>query len=163
MNKQLFVLMITGIFVFACSQNSEEKKNVNKEKSTSVKTTVDKSGPRKLETVETSELAQLMRLMDKEMQSAKISIEGGFSFHDSLTFAYGNIHSASATEESMKKPGFDGFATAYLSQLEIFKNSGQSSQKENFNLLVNSCLNCHASHCPGPVNKIKELKIQDSK
>lgn len=157
MNKQLFILLFAGIFVFACSQNTE----IKEEKSTSTKDSVDKKGPRKLETVKTSELAQLMRLMDKEMQSAKISIEGGFSFHDSLTFAYGDIHSAMATEESMKKPGFDDFASAYLKQLEIFKNSGQPTQKENFNLLVNSCLNCHASHCPGPVNKIKELKIKN--
>jgi hypothetical protein len=133
---------------------------VKEEKTEKKDTTEKSSGPRKLETVKTSELATLMRLMDKEMQSAKISIEGGFSYHDSLTFAYGNIHNASATEENMKKPGFEGFATAYLNQLEIFKKSAQPEQKENFNLLVNSCLNCHASHCPGPIGKIKELKIK---
>jgi len=159
MNKQLFILLFAGIFVFACSQNSTEKI----EEKTETSKTENKKGPRKLETVKTSELAQLMRLMDKEMQSAKISIEGGFSFHDSLTFAYGDIHSASATEIDMKKPGFEDFATAYLAQLENFKNSNPSNQKENYNLLVNSCLNCHASHCPGPVGKIKELKIKDSK
>lgn len=161
MNKQLIILLFAVIFVFACSQNSEIKKENTKKTETAK--TEKKSGPRKLETVKTSELAQLMRLMDKEMQSAKISIEGGFSFHDSLTFDYGNIHSAIATEENMKKPGFDNFASAYLKQLEILKKSGQSSQKQNFNLLVNSCLSCHASHCPGPINKIKELRIQDSK
>lgn len=160
MNKQIFILLFAALFVFACSQNTEEsKKDTNEQKESS--TTVKKNGPRKLETVKTSELAQLMRLMDKEMQSAKISIEGGYSFHDSLTFNYGNIHSASATEDNMKKPGFDEFASAYLKQLEILKKSGQPNQKENFNLLVNSCLNCHASHCPGPVNKIKELRIKN--
>ncbi len=158
MNKSIFVLLFAGIFIFACSQNAEVKEE-NSEKTDSAESE-KKSGPRKLETVKTSELATLMRLMDKEMQSAKISIEGGFSFHDSLTFDYGNIHSATATEENMKKPGFEGFATSYLKQLEIFKKSGQPAQKENFNLLVNSCLNCHASHCPGPVNKIKELTIK---
>jgi uncharacterized FlaG/YvyC family protein len=160
MNKQLFILLFAGLFVFACSQNSTEKSEEKKEESDTSKT-VKKKGPRKLETVKTSELAQLMRLMDKEMQSAKISIEGGFSYHDSLTFDYGNIHSAMATEENMKKPGFDEFASAYLKQLEILKKSGQPSQKQNFNLLVNSCLNCHASHCPGPINKIKELRIKN--
>jgi hypothetical protein len=160
MSKSIFVLLFAGIFIFACSQNSEVKE-VKSEQEDSTNSAEKKSGPRKLETVKTSELAQLMRLMDKEMQSAKISIEGGFSFHDSLTFDYGVIHSATATEDNMKKPGFEGFASAYLKQLEIFKKSGQPTQKENFNLLVNSCLNCHASHCPGPVGKIKELRIQN--
>lgn len=160
MNKISFILLVALSFVFACSQSSETEPAATSEK-TENSTAKKKKGPRKLENVKTSELAQLMRLMDQEMQSAKISIEGGFSFHDSLTFDYGHIHSASATEAHMKKTGFDDFANAYLKQLEIFKNSGQTTQKENFNLLVNSCLNCHASHCPGPVGKIKELRIKN--
>lgn len=162
MNKKIIFLLAAITFVVACSQSTESESEKKPEKTETSSTEKKKKGPRKLENVKTSELAQLMRLMDKEMQSAKISIEGGFSFHDSLTFDYGHIHSATATEAHMKKTGFDDFANAYLKQLEIFKNSGQATQKENFNLLVNSCLNCHASHCPGPVGKIKELKIKNS-
>lgn len=161
MNKHFFVLLVSIVFVFACSQSEKTEKTDDKEK----KDTVDKSNtgkkPRVLEMVKTSELATLMRLMEEEMKSAKISIEGGFSFHDSLTFAYDNIHTALPTEDNMKSEKFDGFANAYLKQLEIFRNSKGKEQGENYNLLVTSCLNCHAVHCPGPVAKIKELRIKN--
>ena len=157
MNK-LIILLLAGIFIIACADSQQENKSeesVSNNSDSSVN-----SGPRKLENVKTSELATLMRLMDAEMQSAKISIEGGYSFHDSLTFDYAFIHSAKPTEDKMKKSGFEDFASAYLKQVELLKNSSAEKQKENYNLLINSCLNCHTMHCPGPVNKIKELRIK---
>lgn len=155
--SKLFSLLVLSSLLFSCTQNGSEQAKAEPKKTDNKPA----KGPRKLETVKTSELASLMRKMNNELLSVKISIEGGYSFHDSLTFDYGNLHTAEATEAHMKKEGFDEFANAYLKQLEIFRNSGKENQKENYNLLVTSCLNCHASHCPGPVNKIKELKIKN--
>ncbi len=160
MNKHFLVFFVLIALIFSCSQKENADVSEKKDKKDSLENPVSEKKPRVLQLVKTSELATLMRLMEEEMKSAKISIEGGFSFHDSLTFAYGNIHTALPTEDNMKSDKFDGFANAYLKQLEIFRNSKGKSQGENYNLVVTSCLNCHAVHCPGPVAKIKELRIR---
>ncbi len=157
MNKPIYFLLIFFCLGYACSTATKEEPTTE---SNTPKEKESKKKKRVLHMVETSELAQLMRKMDAELLSVKTCIEGGYSFHDSLTFDYGIIYTAHATEAKMKKAGFDDFATAYLTQLENLKNSTGEKRKENYNLLVNGCLNCHSQHCPGPINKIKTLLIK---
>lgn len=157
MNKTLYIFLLLISLSYACSSATKEEQA----DSTEVKEVKEvKKKKRVLHMVETSELAQLMRKMDNELHAVKTCIEGGYSFHDSITFDYGKIYTAHATEIEMKKEGFDDFATAYLTQLENLKNSTGEKRKENYNLLVNGCLNCHSQHCPGPMNKIKTLLIK---
>lgn len=157
MNRSIYFIFFVFSLGYACSTEIKEEQ-ANSTESKEVKEVKKKK--RVLHMVETSELAQLMRKMDSELQAVKTCIEGGYSFHDSITFDYGEIYTAHATEIEMKKEGFDDFAGAYLTQLENLKNSTGEKRKENYNLLVNGCLNCHSQHCPGPINKIKALLIK---
>jgi PBP1b-binding outer membrane lipoprotein LpoB len=155
MNKRVFILILSVVFAVACSQNKEEKKSETNEKTEET----PKKGKRKLETVKTSELATLMRKMDSELQTVKQSLVNDEAIDENITFEYATILTATPTETDMKGESFDGFATAYLQQLDKFKKSAKEKKVENFNLLINSCLSCHENTCPGPKGKIRELLI----
>lgn len=156
MNKSVFILILSVVFAIACSQNKEEKKTEPKEKTEET----PKKEKRKLEMVKTSELATLMRKMDSELQSVKQSLINNEAIDENILLDYATILTAVPTETDMKGESFDGFATAYLQQLDKFKKSKKENQVENFNLLINSCLSCHENTCPGPKGKIRELLIK---
>jgi len=54
---------------------------------------------------------------------------------------------------------YDTFADVYLNALKTYSGTASEDLKSNYNNLVNTCLACHSSHCPGPIPRIRKLLI----
>ncbi|HWY37894.1 MAG TPA: hypothetical protein VNY73_05005, partial [Bacteroidia bacterium] len=59
-----------------------------------------------------------------------------------------------------KHVSFDAFAAGYVDNLQLLCRSSKAEYVKNYNAVINSCLNCHSDHCPGPIKTIEKLKIQ---
>lgn len=105
-----------------------------------------------------SELALLMRAMDKDMQAIKQAIISD----KRLPYVYKRfkaIRVAQPTDASVKTPQFTNIANLLLSNTKKLYNAKETSK--TYNLLVNNCMACHQSYCPGPIVRIKKLRIPE--
>ncbi len=70
-----------------------------------------------------------------------------------------NIHSAILTDPTDRTVGFEGFSQAFLLNQQAVFSASTTNKKEQFNVMVNSCVACHKTTCIGPIPKIKKLLI----
>ena len=64
------------------------------------------------------------------------------------------------TEASMRKDPFDRLAVAYIESVRGFNEATTAEdQRMGFGLVVNACLTCHQSSCPGPIAAIQKLDL----
>jgi cytochrome c553 len=70
-----------------------------------------------------------------------------------------NIHSAILTDPTDRNSGFEGFSQAFLLNQKAVFSEKTTDKKEQFNVMVNSCVACHKTTCIGPIPKIKKLLI----
>lgn len=70
-----------------------------------------------------------------------------------------NIHSAILTDPTDRTVGFEGFSQAFLQNYQAVFSANTKDKKEQFNVMVNSCVACHKTTCIGPIPKIKKLLI----
>ncbi len=133
---KLFVILFASLLFFACA--NEPKK-------------VEPTNPNG-----DSELALLMRKMENHWKTAKKAVEEGRPVE---TPDFSSILSAKPTDGSMKMPSFDGFAEAYLAQIETLKETDKGTQKKSYNNIINACIVCHENSCSGPIPRIQKLLI----
>ena len=157
MNKRSVIVLLSFVaFLFACGGAEKEAENNGTD-------TLDKKNTsRKLDIYEGSELALLMRQMDGDMRKIKEHLEtsgsSGMSFPE---FRYGGIHTATPTDPDVRDEGFTPMADALLHNLGMLKSSDTAVMKHNYNLVITSCINCHREYCPGPVQRISKLKVNE--
>lgn len=104
----------------------------------------------------TSEMALQMRDMYEQLADLKLKIEAG----DSLTseqLAFALIHELEATDESFRKQGLEAMSIAYAHAVKQFN---ENPDKKAYQTLVNNCVSCHQSLCPGPLERIDNLIIE---
>lgn len=106
-----------------------------------------------------SELTLLMRDMEAEMKVARECIINDQPLPDSISLDFINIHSAIPTDPADHNEEFDVFAGAFLANVDRVKTA-DSSRTEIFNASVQSCIDCHHSFCPGPIERIGKLTIK---
>lgn len=106
-----------------------------------------------------SELALLMRQMYNHAAEARQALTESKTISYPKSFL--NINTAVPTDEQTKNEYFPTFADLYLQALNRYETSTSDNRVKSYNNLVNSCLACHSSHCPGPVPKIKKLLVAD--
>jgi hypothetical protein len=105
---------------------------------------------------DTSEMALLMRDMFDEMQTIKTKIENNEDLsEEQLDFA--TIHLQEATDSSFIKEGLVPKSEGYDRIIEQFNNY---PTKENYKSIVNTCISCHVSMCPGPLERIDNLIVK---
>ena len=105
---------------------------------------------------DTSEMALLMRDMFERLQVIKDKIENNENLsEEQLSFAI--IHSQEATDSSFIKEGLVGMSESYSRIINQFNNY---PSKENYKSIVNTCINCHISMCPGPLERIDNLILK---
>jgi hypothetical protein len=109
---------------------------------------------------EVSPLAQLMRKMVAFTDTTGKHLATGGDLPPFPT-AFKAILTAEATPGMMDHVVFDPFAFAWLQQLDSLYKTPMASRSEVFNGLVQRCANCHGEVCPGPLDRIKKLKIAD--
>ncbi len=105
---------------------------------------------------EPSELAQVMRAMYANMTIVGEMVNQKEAIPDSLLFGYERMLSAEATNPEDLNEQFYGFANIWLNKLDGFR---QSQDIEHYNEVMNACVHCHQSFCPGPIKKINRLKL----
>ncbi len=145
--KCIVVCFFMIIISFSCS--SEKKDSSSTEQNKTSQNTINPNGD--------SELALLMREMYDEAARVKKQVKNGEPV--SLTLDYDKILTAHATDqEEAETPEFKAFAQLYLNSLESLK-SAQADQVEGiFSQMVESCIACHKTFCPGPLVRIQKLK-----
>lgn len=151
LNKSIAFKIISGClwvpFFISCS--SPQKETVD---SKIVVVTVDNPN-------EDSELTLLMRKMYDEADSIKTKIKAGTgnvteAFIDELEY----VHEATPSDPKLSNPVFAAFNDLIITEAKTLQ-SNTANKKEGFNKLVNRCIDCHKTFCPGPIPRIKKLKI----
>jgi hypothetical protein len=106
-----------------------------------------------------SELALLMREMYDDALRMKKQIKQGEV--PTIIKSFESIHAAKATEpEKASRPDYKLYGDAYLTAMQrIDTFIDWPSKKRAYNSMVESCITCHSSMCPGPIAKINKLKI----
>lgn len=106
-----------------------------------------------------SELAQLMRKMEKDAKERKASLAAG-ELHVAESDYLIALHTATPTEAHMIKDGFTTFADNYIAAtVKVNGATTVDEQTELHNALVSSCIACHTVHCSGPIALIEKLYI----
>ncbi|GAB4135251.1 MAG: hypothetical protein OHK0045_01640 [Raineya sp.] len=105
-----------------------------------------------------SELAVLMREMYDDadlIKKAVLNKELPPDFRKK--FAY--LHWASPTDADTKTEAYPDMAKAFMDNLEALYNEKDTEKRiKKFDIVVQNCITCHQSHCPGPIKKIKKLR-----
>ena len=103
-----------------------------------------------------SELALLMREMETEAINMREAISKGQEPKD-VRKRFEAILTAKSTEASMKTPAFQAMASNYLKSLDKVYQTPQEERMAQYNVMINDCMNCHKTNCPGPLVRIKKL------
>ena len=74
--------------------------------------------------------------------------------------AFDKLHIAVLTDASDRDAFFNDQAFKFIEAQKAVYNQTENA-KENFNKMVNQCLECHAKKCGGPVPRIKKLLIPE--
>jgi len=150
MNKSLFAGFFALAALVACQQEPAAPK-------------------RKPRVAEPSELAATMRTMTADMEALKAKAQSGtltLADVESLRAAHEPIKTATPTKPEEIKDSFPGFAEAYLSNLDALYDAlktqaDRKAQIEAFNAVIATCESCHQQHCPGPLDRIRGIKVAE--
>jgi cytochrome c556 len=111
---------------------------------------------------QSSELALLMRQMWDDTDKIKQQLIAKKGFEDVRT-SFAKIKTATPTEEGKTaSPAYQAMSDMFLARLDKIYQTQQSDEEllKNYNALVQSCLQCHQSQCPGPMVRIEKLFIK---
>ena len=143
--KTFFALVFLAAFVSLFSFCTEKKAD-------DASCAIDDPNPNK-----SSELAKLMRQMATHAEQVKKEVLSG-KLDGTFPEDFRKIHTAVPTDSMIKGDLFDGYATAYLNNVEALYD-GTGDLHAEFNAVVNTCIACHEQSCPGPIVRIKKLIV----
>ncbi|MDM1348401.1 hypothetical protein HX017_15035 [Myroides marinus] len=109
---------------------------------------------------EMSPLASLMEEMHAKGLFLKAQIEEGKTDFGTWPEKHKEILTAKMTDPSDMDLFFTYQAEEYLRLEKILYENVEGDKKEQFNNLINSCLECHQKKCGGPIPRIKKLLIK---
>ena len=104
-----------------------------------------------------SEMTLLMRELYDSVAVYRNKARAGEPATPNFLARLSELHSATITDNSIRGPAFDSFTLAFIAQADSLNALGNPNQ-EQYNKLITSCLNCHQSYCPGPMQKIGKLR-----
>ena len=104
----------------------------------------------------TSEMAQQMREMTKELEAIKIKLEKNKALGENL-LNFELIHHQQVTDSSFNKPHIEPMSIAYDYAVGEFN---KDPSIKNYSSIINNCSSCHQLSCQGPLVKINKLMIK---
>ena len=104
----------------------------------------------------TSEMAQQMREMTKELEAIKIKLEKNETLEKNL-LNFELIHHQQVTDTSFNKPHIEPMSIAYDYAVGEFN---KDPSIKNYSSIINNCSSCHQLSCQGPLVKINKLMIK---
>lgn len=106
-----------------------------------------------------SELALLMRAMAAHVDSVKASLNKGKGLPPRPE-GVEELFTATPTEGMHIDPiTYPTFGKDYLAKLDMLYAGNTEEQPRLYNALVQSCANCHGTHCPGPLMRIRKMYV----
>jgi hypothetical protein len=105
----------------------------------------------------TSEMAQQMREMTKELEAIKIKLEKNETLGKNL-LNFELIHQQQVTDSSFNKPHIEPMSIAYDYAVGEFN---KDPSIKNYSSIINNCSSCHQLSCQGPLVKINKLMIKN--
>lgn len=150
-------IIVLGILLAAC--NSQEETS-SSEKEQSVTDTIKIEGKSSMdgqlmEVEAASELALEMRAIEKELQQIKQQInEGNPDFN--WVFVPENFIDAEATDPNVKNGDFTSYTQSFH---KAGQNLEQTPSIEQYELVIEACINCHEQFCTGPIKRIEKLHL----
>jgi hypothetical protein len=107
-----------------------------------------------------SELALLMREMHDDVLMMKKSVEA--KQVPRVRIDHTKIFTAIPTEQGkVESQEYKDNGKLYLQAIESIRKSNYKNARENYKNVVGSCISCHRSVCPGPVDKIENLLLEE--
>ncbi|MDQ3100642.1 MAG: hypothetical protein M3R08_04590 [Bacteroidota bacterium] len=106
-----------------------------------------------------SELALLMRLMAVHADSVKAAIQKG---NDLPPYPkdISTLFTATPTEGMHIDPiTYPTFGNDYIAKVDMLYAGSMQERSKLYNGLVQGCANCHTTHCPGPMMRIKKMYV----
>lgn len=142
--RKLTILLLGSILFLSCNSTKKEApKNVEEE----------------LVMYEFSEMALLMEEMYKANEDLKNKIVNKEAIGD-FSDKFLNIHSAVLTNPKDRDASFEIFSKAFIENQKAIYSASPDEVKNQFNLMVNSCVSCHKTTCTGPIPRIEKLLIK---
>ncbi len=104
-----------------------------------------------------SELALLMRAMAAHADTVKAAVARGEDLPP-YPKSFNNLMKAEPTKGMHIDPiTFPTFGMDYLDKVDRLYKAKKADRTRAYNALVQSCANCHGTHCPGPLMRIKKM------
>jgi len=136
---RVLILIFLFAFVSSCVQNDKR-----------IQETI-------LDPNEASQMAMLMREMFTKLDVIKSKIEDGEDIsNEQLQFV--DIHDTETTDESFLTEGFTSMSMGFNL---LVNNFNESPSNSNYKSIVNSCISCHQGMCPGPLERIDNLILEE--
>jgi len=108
-----------------------------------------------------SELAQLMRTMAAHADSVKAAVNRGDKKLPPYPKEIEKLFTATPTDGMHIDPiTFPTFGKDYRSKVDALYKAAKKDRKQAYNALVQSCANCHGTHCPGPLMRIRKMYVK---
>lgn len=105
-----------------------------------------------------TELALLMREMFDDAMRMKTQIQNDEP--PKVRKHFTTMLTAEATEpEKAASPEYKTFANTHLALLKALEKAPASEAESVYRSLVESCMSCHRAMCPGPMVRIKKLRL----
>lgn len=112
---------------------------------------------KEFEMYEVSEMASLMKQMAHINEQLRERIMNGEDLGE-FPSNFENILQAQMTQNQEMDDFFKEHAQLFLeAQHKIYGDTANA--KEHFNIAIDACVKCHEMKCPGPVARIKKLRI----
>lgn len=109
-----------------------------------------------------SELAGIMNSIHAFHTVLKDSIESEAKVLPSLPMNLERLHSAEATDPRELDGDYHHLADAYISALDSLENVKYDHRISTYNSAISNCIECHQTRCPGPIPKIRKLRIKEN-
>ena len=100
-------------------------------------------------------MARMMRAMYQQGEQMRKQILAGDSISPK-DFPLLSYHNQVPTDPSVLGAEFDQHHQEFARAWEDLMRSPDTTR---FNLMLQSCVGCHQDHCPGPIKKIRKLKL----
>jgi cytochrome c553 len=148
--RSLFVLPVVALAILGCFAAPGELRPLPEPLTT--------NGAQDLKPA--SELALLMRVMAVHADSVKAALKRGDRKLPPAPAGIDRLMQATPTEGMHIDPiTFPTFSKDYQDKVNALYSAARKDRNQAYNALVQSCANCHGSHCPGPLMRIKKMYL----
>jgi len=154
MMKRVFLFFIL-VLIVSC----QKKEDDTKKKEDCTTDTISKSGEKKFEMYQMSEMAALMEQMYVDNQRLKERIQNGEKIGE-FPQHFLKIHKAVMTDSTENDDFFKQQAAKFIKAQEMIYKDAKNA-KQHFNAGIDACIQCHQQKCGGPIPRIKKLYIKE--